>query len=243
MKANLVLSMTLSVLALGGSADAASAESRSTAQSELAAATALEATTLANADAHTEADARAKRAAIAQRGARISAKQRARAEARLGELAKRVDQAAARGEGEVASRLAAELGIAAEVLVAQHDDWKLGWGEMTIAHTLAASAGDEVGVEQLIEMHQEGIGWGQIAAGLGMSLGQVVSAVRSEALVASGQARADGSVAVIRGERGVSAATGTSAGASATRGAGAIGAGVNATSGASVAVPRIRIGR
>jgi len=94
-----------------------------------------------------------------------------------------------------------------------------------IAHTLAANATDGVTVEQLIAMHQTGTGWGQIAAGMGLSLGDVISAVNAEQRVADGLARADGKVAVIHGE---GARAGLGAGLGANAGPGAKGLGVGA---------------
>src|SRR5437867_11585576 len=80
-----------------------------------------------------------------------------------------------------------------------------------IAQTLALNSKSDVTADQLITLHKDGMGWGQIAAGLGLRLGEVVSAVNAESHVASGQAKADGKVAVVHGE-GAKAGLGAGAG-------------------------------
>jgi hypothetical protein len=67
-----------------------------------------------------------------------------------------------------------------------------------------------VTADQLLGLRQSGMGWGQIAAGLGLSLGKAMSAVSAESQVALGQARADGQVARIQGA-GVQAGMNTAA--------------------------------
>jgi hypothetical protein len=246
MRSTFVLSMTLGLLSAGAAiARGAEAESATSARSDLQAAgvAAAHAGTGATASAEAEAAARAKLDAIVARGARASAKERARTEARLAAVADRVDRAAGHGEGEVAARLAAEFGVAAQVLAAERSEGGLGWGELMIAHTLAASsAAQGVTVAQLVDLRADGTGWGQIAAGLEMSLGAVVGAARSEARVAIGEARADGSVAAIRGERSVAAGASSSSSVRGGLGAGSAGAGASAAGGATVTLPRIRIG-
>jgi hypothetical protein len=246
MKRTIVLSMTLGLLAAGVAvARGAEAESATSAQGKMqvAGAAAGHAGSAATASAEADGASRAKLDAIVARGARASEKERARTEARLAAAADRVDRVAGRGEGEVAARLAAEFGVAADVLTAEKTDWKIGWGELMIAHTLAASATAQgITVAEIVDLRADGTGWGQIAAGLEMSLGAVVGAVRSEARVASGEVRADGSVAAIRGERSVAAGASASAAARGGLGTGSLGAGASAASGASVTVPRIRIG-
>ena len=49
-------------------------------------------------------------------------------------------------------------------------------------------------------MQKTGMGWGEIAAGLGLNLGETVSAVQSEGKVAGGTVKADGKIAVAHGE-------------------------------------------
>jgi len=158
----------------------------------------------ASASAAANADARADLAKMKQqmetRAARTSAEARAHAEAKLEATAKRTDDAGLKGESEVASRLAKEFGITVSALMDEKTELGASWGQLMIAHTLSANSNLNVTVQQLFELRKDGMGWGQIAAGLGYKLGDAVSAVNSEGRVAGGQARADGKVAVIHGE-------------------------------------------
>lgn len=138
---------------------------------------------------------------IRSRGARVPAAARARAESRLEAAGKRVDEeAGSAGETRVASRLAVEFGTPAEVLIRDRARRGCGWGDLVIALTLIANSGMDMTPGQLLAMHHEGAGWGQIAAGLALSLDDAVRAVRVESRVARGTTPADGRVAVIRGE-------------------------------------------
>src|SRR6185503_7077581 len=123
------------------------------------------------------------------------------------------EDAARYGSTTVAGRLAAEFGMTTDELMSEHQAIGCSWGDLMIAHSLHANAGAEASVAQLIQLRREGTGWGQIAAGLGLKLGQVVSAVQAEGKVASGLAKPDGKVAVIRGD-----GTRASAGAGASAG-------------------------
>src|SRR5205085_4153023 len=77
----------------------------------------------------------------------------------------------------------------------------VSWGHLTIAHTLAANTTAGVPAERLVALHARGLDWGSVAAGLGLDLADVVSAVRAEAHVATGVLPADGKVAIIRADR------------------------------------------
>ena len=92
-------------------------------------------------------------------------------------------------------------------------------------------------VQQLMEMRDGGMGWGQIAAGLGLNLGSMVSAVKSESRVAEGQTKADGRVAVIHAQ-GAHAGAGGEVGAHAGLDARhqGLGAGAGATAGVGVKI-------
>src|SRR5207244_1169896 len=120
----------------------------------------------------------------------VSAAARAKAEARLEASAKRADdEAKATGDAKVAARLATEFGMTAEALMAEKNDLSTSWGQLMIAHSLAANSKTDLTVAQLIQLRGE-MGWGQIAAGLGLKLGETVSAVRAESKVATGTATA-----------------------------------------------------
>jgi len=186
----------------------------------------------ANAEAQASAEAQLKARktidAIKQKGAQTSTQARAKAEAKLSAAAKKTnDDARGQGEANVAGRLAAEFGMTSEQLTSEQQTLGCSWGELMIAHSLQANSKTEVTAGQLVELHKEGTGWGQIAAGLGLKLGEAVSAVQAEGRVAAGLAKPDGKVAVIRGDgahAGVGA--GTHVGAQAAGGQAAAQAGV-----------------
>ncbi len=155
--------------------------------------------------------------AVRQRGAATKAKARAQAEAKLNAAAGDVEKAVttAKGEADVTARLASEFGLTAAALVAEKQALAVSWGEILIAHTLQANSETSVTVQQVVGLHGEGLGWGQIAAGLGFDLNHVVGAVQSETKVALGRAEPDGKVAVIRGSKldvGANAKVGANAG-------------------------------
>ena len=154
---------------------------------------------------------------VRSKGAQMSGEMRAQMEAKLEASAQKADAAGTKHESEVAGRLANEFHTTAAVLTEEKARLQTGWGQLVIAHTLTANAQPAISVDQLSAMRASGMGWGQIAAGLGLNLGEVESATRSEAKVASGEHRADGRVAVIHGE-GARAGLGVSTGLDATRG-------------------------
>jgi hypothetical protein len=194
------------------------------------------ATVQADVAAGAEAATRAEMQRVRDAGLTVKASARARADAKLGAAAGAVDHQASAGT-EVATRLAAEFGLTATALMDEHQQLDASWGTLMIAHTLAAGAATNLTVPQLVQLHDEGTGWGQIAAGLGLKLGDVVSAARTEARVATGEVKADGRVATMRGEgaRNAGRSAGANAGASATATAGH-GAGAGVGLGAGVGV-------
>ena len=195
----------------------------------------------ASATATADADAGADLAKLKQRvetkAAKTSAAARARAETRLEATARRVDDAGAKGQSEVSSRLTREFGITASALADEQAELGASCGQLMIAHTLSANSKAEVTVQQLFELRKDGMGWGKIAAGLGFNLGDVVSAVNAEGRVASGEARADGKVAAIGGP-GARSGLGIDGGAGANLGVGhgAHGVGVGAGAGLGVGI-------
>jgi hypothetical protein len=140
------------------------------------------------------------RTAVEQQAAKVSPNAMVKAETKLETLAHRVDaNAATQGNAAVAGRLAARFDMTVEELLAEQAALDASWGQLMIAHALAAKAFPVVTAAELIAMHEDGMGWGKIAAGLGIKLGSAVSAVRSQANAAQG-ARADGRVSAARGE-------------------------------------------
>ena len=160
----------------------------------------------------------------------MSKSTRERTDAKLRQVAGKVDAAAQNGQDRVASRLATEFNTTSQAIADEKTQFGCGWGELMIAHTLAANSNTDVSLASLFQMRSDGMGWGQIAAGMGFKLGDAVSAAQAEARVAEGQAKADGKVAVMHGigsKHGIGAngALGASANA---RGTGAkVGAGTN----------------
>ena len=111
---------------------------------------------------------------------------------------KRVDTDAAKlGEIPVRDRLAAEFGMTPEALAAQREVFKMGWGELMMAHTLVANANGELTMEQVDALRKEGLGWGELAHGLGLNTTGFVTAVKNEVSVARGTAKPDGKAPVV----------------------------------------------
>ena len=213
-----VLSLALAAPVLAQSAGTSGqAQSQATGQAEMKAPAAT-ATADAQAQASAEAELHARKTleTIQEKGARVSAEARAKSETRLEAAAKKTDeQARAAGDAKVATRLAAEFGMSVEQMQSEKQALGCSWGQLMIAHSLDANAKTDVTASQLVQLHQEGTGWGQIAAGLGLKLGEAVSAVQAEGRVAAGLAKPDGKCAVIHGEgarAGVSAGVGAGAG-------------------------------
>ena len=103
------------------------------------------------------------------------------------------------GETGVAGFLAADLGVSEEAITAEKRALGASWGDLTIAHTLAASDMQGMTAAQVLQLHDRGMGWGQVAAGLHFKLDDVVRAVNDESRVASGRAKADGKMTQIAG--------------------------------------------
>jgi hypothetical protein len=200
----------------------------------------IEANATADAQAQASADAmletQKRLEAVKSKGAKVSADARAKADAKLAASAKKADdEARARGDASVAERLAVEFGMTTDALMAEKQELGCSWGQLMIAHSLDANTNTEITVAQIFELHKEGTGWGQIAAGLGLKLGEVVSAAQAEARVATGLAKADGKIAVIHGE-GARAGVGANAGANAGTRAGGTQVGTNAGAGVGVGI-------
>ena len=146
----------------------------------------------------TDAKAEAAPKAVRARGKSAPAKTRAAVEKKLDQISGEVNaSASAKGKEVAAGRVAPEFGMTGEALLAEETQFNTSLGQLVIAHTLLANAKTSVTLEQLFSMRHDGMGWGQIAHGLDLRLGDVVSAVRSESNVAEGTARADGKAAMI----------------------------------------------
>lgn len=222
-----------SSLILAGNALAAtgqasgSANANSTVRSE-----AWKAGTDAQANVHAQAaadlEARRKLAAVREKAANVKAATRAKAEAKLDAASRKVDETVAReGEVRVATRLAGEFGVDAATLVEERQSLGVTWGDLVIAHTLAASSKSQISATQLVGLEREGLSWGQIAGGLELHLSDVAGSVNAETKVAQGLAKADGRVTAVRGAGSNAGLAGTVGVASGRAGAGAgVGTGI-----------------
>jgi hypothetical protein len=137
---------------------------------------------------------------IREKGAKLSEKTSKSVDAKLDVTEKSVDAAAAKsGDQTVADRLAKEFGTTPDVMMQEKSQFNVGWGQLVVANTLMANAKTPVTLQQLFDMRNSGMGWGQIANGMGLKLGEVISASKAEASVANGHTKPDGKVATIHG--------------------------------------------
>ena len=123
---------------------------------------------------------------------------RASADRELAAVARKIDRATV-GETRVATFLAAEFGMTREAVLFEKSSLRTTWGNLTLAHTLAAS--DEMTAAQVLQLHDRGMGWGQIVAGLRLGLDDAIRAVNAESRVAMGRAKADHNVERIDADR------------------------------------------
>jgi hypothetical protein len=131
--------------------------------------------------------------AIRERASKMPAADREQIEKTLAGNEKDVDvEAVTNGDATVADRFAAEFGTTAEALLAERTQYNVGWGDVMIARTLLANAPSGTTIDQLYTLHSEELGWGSIAYGMGLRVGSVTAAVKTETLVARGTMKADG---------------------------------------------------
>jgi len=175
----------------------------------------------------TDAQAQADLTPVRERAKKATVKTLTAAEKKLTALSKRIDgDVEQTGEFIIANRIAPEFSLTGEAMMSERSSRDVGMGDLVIAHTLKANAKNGITTEQLFQLRQEGMSWGQIAYGLGFNLNATTTAVRSEADVVSGTMKADGKVALI----GAPAKAGTNAGANAGTGAHAGPVGTSASS-------------
>lgn len=125
--------------------------------------------------------------------------QRLAADRALAAQARDIDRASV-GDTRVAQFLGVEFRMSETAIVAERKDLGASWGNLTIAHTLAASDVRGMTTAQVLHLHDRGMGWGEVAAGLRFKLDEAVQAVDAESRVARGRERADGRMAPIRGD-------------------------------------------
>lgn len=217
-----------------GTVGIASAQGSDPAASSTGAQASTEMSATTKTETSTDADASTK--AIRDRAKSASPKARVAADAKFKKLSAEMDaEGSAKGGTVAAGRVASEFGMTGDALIAEETQYGAGLGEIVVAHTLMANSKTAITMDQLFAMRKDGMGWGQIAQGMDLRLGEAVSAVMSEGRVASGRAKADGKVAVIH-TGSATAATHAGLGAGAHAGhAGAAGSvGVGAGVGAKV---------
>jgi hypothetical protein len=150
---------------------------------------------------------------IRDQGKKLDASADKKASAAIDAAANDVEKnVATDGDKKIAERLAGEFGVSVEMLTAEKDGLKVGWGQLMLARTLLANSSTELSTRQLFDLRNEGMSWAQIASGMGLRLGEVLSATKAEAKVAKGLAKADGKVAVVHGsgsKAGISGSTST----------------------------------
>jgi len=135
---------------------------------------------------------------VKERGNKVSAKERESIDKRLDEIERQIEnEATTKGDAAVAGRIAGEFSMTADALTAERSQYSRGWGEMLVAHTLMANTKSDVTLADVLQMRNQGTGWAVIAHGLGLKLGDVVPAVKTEGRVALGLAKGDGKPAMI----------------------------------------------
>jgi type IV secretory pathway VirB10-like protein len=133
--------------------------------------------------------------AIKEKAKTLSAKERESADQEIGAEVKKVNaEATAKGEITVATRLGEEFGVSADGLVAEKAHFKTGWGDLMIGHTLLANSTTSMTLQQLFDLRQGGMGWGEIAHGMDLKVGELISAAQAETRVATGLSKPDGKV-------------------------------------------------
>ena len=91
------------------------------------------------------------------------------------------DNANQLGNAKVIAMLSGQLGISPDVLTLQKQQASLGYGELFIANSLAASLqkqGSSKDFNALVQEFQSGKGWGEIAQENGLKLGSVISGMK-----------------------------------------------------------------
>ncbi|HET9951252.1 MAG TPA: hypothetical protein VFS09_05590 [Candidatus Eisenbacteria bacterium] len=130
---------------------------------------------------------------IRERAGQVDPKEMEATEKSLRETAEEVDASMAKKEKvEAAGRLAAEFGGIPELYIGEHERLKRGWGEIAIAHMLLANAKTTLTIDQIFDLRQEKMGWGQIAHGLDLNAGEFAKSAQAQMRSAAGPAGAAG---------------------------------------------------
>lgn len=155
-------------------------------------------------------------ASVRSKGKALPAPEKDAAAKQVKDLVGGIDaEAAAKGDAIVAGRLAPEFGMTTDELMAQRTRYASGWGDLMIAHTLLGGAKTDMTIDELYLLRSEGMGWGEIAHGMGLKIGPTMSALNSEGQVARGLAKPDGKPEKIAGAEGAAPSAPASVGKSA----------------------------
>ena len=102
---------------------------------------------------------------------------------RIQRMVAQLNQQAATPEGEdaVVARLSAQLRTPPETLRAQHSEWGLGYGELSMAYGFArASRKPDVTPEKVVTMRRDGQSWETIAKNLGVKVDAVATRMKRQ---------------------------------------------------------------
>jgi hypothetical protein len=102
---------------------------------------------------------------------------------RIQKMVAKIDAEAATPEGEasVLARLSKELAVAPDTLETQHQDWGLGYGEISMVYGFARSSKTKATPQQVVEMRRSGLQWDVIAKQLGVKVDTVASRMKKSA--------------------------------------------------------------
>jgi len=141
---------------------------------------------------------------IKTRGEEASAALRMKYEPRIAALSQQVDVESKGNPAEVSERLQKEFGLSRATLAQEQHAVGSAWGDLMIAHTLSAKPRHPISTMQVFQLHKEGMGWTQVAYGMGLDMVQVAAAIEAENRVAIGEAKPDGKVPAIGSGSGTS---------------------------------------
>lgn len=142
------------------------------------------------------AGARERLAALASR---VEARRLSRAESRLQACVTKLASAVESwGEARIAGLMGGEMALEPESLIVEREARDCAWGDLMIAYALDLGTHTMLSVSDLLALNRDGLGWAEIAAGLGLDLESTVRTMSNETRVVAGLSRGDGRVAAIR---------------------------------------------
>lgn len=102
---------------------------------------------------------------------------------RIQKMVAKIDAEAATPEGEanVLARLSKQLAVQPDTLEAQHQDWGLGYGEISMVYGFARTSKTKATPQQVVEMRRSGLQWDVIAKQLGVKVDTVASRMKKSA--------------------------------------------------------------